>query len=74
MDELHECGSLCEALTRAARDVAPTAGSVSRETLAAALQERLIHYWGAGHGIGSAELLNIAADIKGPSKKERHYK
>jgi hypothetical protein len=74
VDEQHQCSSLCEALTRAARDVAPTAGSASRETLAAGLQERLVHYWGADHGIGSAELLVIAGDIQGSLEKERHYK
>jgi hypothetical protein len=74
VDEQHQCSSLCEALTRAARDVAPTAGSASRETLATELHERLAHYWGSDHGIGSAELLVIADDIQGSLEKERHHK
>jgi hypothetical protein len=74
MEERHECSSLCEALTRAARDVTPIAGSASPEALADELQDRLADYWGADHGIGWAELLVIAGDIQGPLQKERHHK
>lgn len=71
MEERHQCSSLCEALTRAARDLTPIAGFVPREAVAAELQERLVHYWGADHGIGWAELLVIAGDIQGRREKER---
>lgn len=56
--------TLAGALTRAVRDIRPSAGRMTVEAIAVELDKGLCTYWGPDHGITSTEMRATARDIK----------
>ena len=68
---------LGDAVTQAVRDILPVAGSLDAGALAVELEKRVSWYWGPDHGMGRAELLATAHDVKStatrpPRREVRH--
>ncbi|MBG6218840.1 hypothetical protein IWX75_003327 [Arthrobacter sp. CAN_A6] len=67
----HHSEHLVAALARAMRDIRPYAAGTETTALAAKLEESVVLYWGADHGIPWDEMLSMARGVKNDATSPR---